>query len=214
MITFTVATVTNVRIEDHIHAIVKTAAALPYRCEKLIICPSRPKMPPGFRWETIPEFESWAFPKSLNVFLVKRFVDFINTDYVIYVHDDGYARNPDRWTDAFLCYDYIGAPWPVEWNLSYLVGNGGFSLRSWQLLDLAKFGPEPTGDEAEDVHICRTHREWFEQRKCTFAPPEVAIQFSIESYSKMFPGWHPRNSFGFHGKYFLNMIKGSKIRRF
>lgn len=206
MITFTVATITNVHIEGHIHAILKTASALPYKSQKLILCPSKPKLPSDIRWQSVPEFKDWKFPNSLNLFLVKRLADFVDTDYLIYVQDDGYARNRDRWSDAFLEYDYIGAPWPIEWNLSHYVGNGGFSLRSRQLLSLCQFGPEPSGPEAEDVHICRTHREWFEQHRCIFAPPEVAIHFSIESVSKQFKGWNPRNSFGFHGKYFQRMV--------
>lgn len=205
MSTITVATVTNVRIKEHIDAIMKTAKALPYPCEKLIICPNRPPPADCLRWETAPEFENYKFPQSLNLFLIKKFADYINTDFVIYVHDDGFARNPDRWTDAFLSYDYIGAPWPSEWNFKYSVGNGGFSLRSRQLLSLCQFSPEPTGLEAEDVHICRTHHEWFEQHKCRFAPPEVAIHWSYESVSGQFPGWNPRNSFGFHGKYILKV---------
>ena len=42
------------------------------------------------------------------------------------------SNSPHKITD-YLQYDYIGAPWNPAWypfNKTYLVGNGGFSLRS------------------------------------------------------------------------------------
>lgn len=204
MPTITVATVSNVRIPEHLEAVYRTAAALQKPCEKLIICPTKPNLPCGFRWETIPEFSGWKHPDSLNQFLIKRLVEFIHTDFVLYVQDDGYARNPSRWTDRFLEYDYVGAPWPSEWKLNNYVGNGGFSLRSWQLLCLCRAGPEPVPSDPEDVHICRTHFDWFLQHKIKYAPVDVAIHFSIESELSQYPRWDPRKSFGFHGKHFLH----------
>ena len=199
----TVATFTNVRIVEHVNAIIKTSNALPFKSEKLIICPRRPDLPDGFRWETDPLFNAYSFPHTINTFMLNKFADYIDTDLVIYVHDDGFAINPGQWTDEFLMYDYIGAPWPAEWCRDNRVGNGGFSLRSRILLDLCKIGPKQSPVDPEDVHVCRTNYEWFLQRKCRFAPIDLAMRWSYESDLRDYPGRSIRQSFGFHGKHLV-----------
>jgi hypothetical protein len=206
MISVTVGTVTNVKIEKHVEAVLKTANALPFPSKQLIICPNRPNLPSGFRWESDPEFANWTFPKSLNLFLKNRLLDFVDTELMVYVHDDGFAVNPTLWTDEFLAYDYIGAPWPSAWCKDNRVGNGGFSIRSRQLLELNRVLPDPSGMEPEDVHICRTNYDWLMQHKCRFAPVDVALRFSFESVLKEYPRWDCSMSFGFHGKHLLPQV--------
>ena len=56
----------------------------------------------------------------------------IKTEFMLGIHDDGFVINPNLWTDQFLKYDYIGAPWSHTipyYGQKYRVGNGGFSLR-------------------------------------------------------------------------------------
>jgi hypothetical protein len=36
-----------------------------------------------------------------------------DTEFAILVHEDGFIVNPECWSDEFLKYDYIGAPWPI-----------------------------------------------------------------------------------------------------
>ena len=43
--------------------------------------------------------------------------EYINSEHVLVIQDDGHIVNPDIWDDNFLDYDYIGAPWPTEYNL-------------------------------------------------------------------------------------------------
>ena len=80
--------------------------------------------------------------------------NYLNNEYTLLVQDDGYIINPNLWTDEFLKYDYIGAPWPGDWGWvqkscgkehyrgiihrklsTNRVGNGGFSLRSKKFLE-------------------------------------------------------------------------------
>ena len=42
--------------------------------------------------------------------------EYINSEHVLVIQDDGHIVNPDIWDDNFLDYDYIGAPWPTEYN--------------------------------------------------------------------------------------------------
>ncbi|QKF93734.1 hypothetical protein QKU48_gp0276 [Fadolivirus algeromassiliense] len=53
--------------------------------------------------------------------------NFIGDKILIY-QEDSCIFNTN--INDFLKYDYIGAPWPKEFNHPYNVGNGGFSLRS------------------------------------------------------------------------------------
>ncbi|MDE6636463.1 MAG: hypothetical protein K2K09_07675, partial [Lachnospiraceae bacterium] len=48
-----------------------------------------------------------------NYKMVYELADYIDTDYVLLVHADGFVIHPESWRDEFLQYDYIGAPWPV-----------------------------------------------------------------------------------------------------
>jgi len=203
--TITLLALTSRNVSQHVAAINATMEALRRPCDRLIICPEKPNVDNRFRWENHPIFLDWKYPESYNRFMLKLLADFIHTDFVITIHDDGYGRNGDRWINDFLSYDYIGAPWPSEWELGgYRVGNGGFSLRSRQLIELCRDGPEVDAKVPEDVHICRNHRTFFDQHKCFFAPVELAIEFSIEYGLSEYPGRTGSSSFGFHGKHNLN----------
>lgn len=45
--------------------------------------------------------------------MVYELGDYIETDFVMLVHYDGFIVHPELWRDEFLDYDYIGAPWPL-----------------------------------------------------------------------------------------------------
>ena len=150
-------------------------------------------------------------------------------DHDIIVQYDGYAVNPEAWTDKFFEYDYIGATWDDGG-----VGNGGFSFRSRKLYDAFlkvdikhnyKDYPSELVDRPmyagedkngkfipEDVVICRLYREQFEKEfGIKYAPTELADQFSIENHSYISPWTGKPNpwvgkSLGFHGKYGIRQL--------
>ena len=79
-----------------------------------------------------------------NKFIVYNLGKYINTDFALLIHPDGFVVHPESWRDEFLEYDFTGAPWPLpEDDYSYRdplgniirVGNS-VSLRSKKLLDL------------------------------------------------------------------------------
>ena len=127
--------------------------------------------------------------------MLKGTAEHVNTDHALYVQWDGIANDSQQWTDEFLRYDYIGAPWPWEPNGSN-VGNGGFSLRSRRLLDAcqdAEVRLTPAEPTAEDKVIGNIRRSYLESKYgIQIAPTELARQFSFEL------GVH-EPSFGFHG---------------
>lgn len=134
--------------------------------------------------------------EAYSNFILKELHKYIETDYALIVQHDGYVKNYKAWTDDFLKYDYIGAPWWYKDEMR--VGNGGFSLRSKKLLQQTAWFFEKYGKEThpEDHVICRTYRKNFEAMGIKFAPVELAEKFSFEGY--MQPG-HWDGQFGFHG---------------
>src|SRR5581483_1503806 len=101
-------------------------------------------------------------------FMIKRLASFVHTRFALVVQYDGFILNPRAWTDEFLKYDYIGAPWLYDdnWN----VGNGGFSLRSKRLLDFLQADEHVTEYHPEDHHICRTYGPYLVSLGFRFAP--------------------------------------------
>lgn len=127
--------------------------------------------------------------------MLKGVNEHVTTGHALYVQWDGIANNKHAWTDEFLKYDYIGAPWPWKPE-GQNVGNGGFSLRSKSMLEACQ-DPEVslTKDEpvAEDNIMCIQKRSYLETaHNIKFAPTTLAQQFSFEHGTYT-------NSFGFHG---------------
>jgi hypothetical protein len=125
-----------------------------------------------------------------NEAIIYKLKDHVQTSHCLLIHPDGYVINPEMWTNRWLKYDFIGAPWPMpQDSYSYRdeqenlvrVGNS-VSLRSKKLLDLiAQREWKPYyGNTNEDGFICCHNRKWLESKGCKFAPLEVAKYFSKE----------------------------------
>ena len=154
-------------------------------------------------------------------FCLKDLIKYVNTDFVLLVQYDGFVLNPDSWSDDFLKYDYIGAPWFVNdefWFKKYIfprelqgkivVGNGGFSLRSKKYLEISnRLFANSTFDKyhPEDLVMCVWNRKAVEDLGIKFAPIDIAERFSIEG------GDHKYNKqFGFHGLKWTDISKWIK----
>lgn len=157
-------------------------------------------------------------------FVITDLWRYVSTDYVLLVQHDGFILNPAAWTDTYLDYDYIGAPWLVgEWsvdNFSFprgllgksIVGNGGFSLRSKKILELtSELAQEGKMENMhpEDVSICVWHRALLEDRGIKFAPVELAKKFSFEAESMDHCSWD--SQFGFHGLRWTDISAWTKV---
>ena len=133
-------------------------------------------------------------------FLLKHAWKFVKTEFFIVLQYDGFVLNGDCFSEIFLDYDYIGAPWP-HFDF-HKVGNGGFSLRSKRVMQAA----EPLLEQRdfllpEDVVICRKYRRQLERKTgIKFAPVSVAERFSQELSIRNQP------TFGFHGYTLLPII--------
>lgn len=129
--------------------------------------------------------------EAYSRFMLHGLGPYIDTSHVLVVQWDGFVTHPERWQDRFLDYDYIGPPWYYK-HQAAAVGNGGFSLRSRQLIDALALLPYD-GSEPEDRVICVHWREQLEREHgIRIAPVALAAEFGIE-----YGPWRP--AFGFHG---------------
>lgn len=145
----------------------------------------------------IPDIRGKKDGWSYSYFCLMELPKYIETDFCLVIQHDGFIINPNLWTDEFLEYDYIGAPW-ID-NYVNRVGNGGFSLRSKKFLDscLDIFENESI-IEHEDLLACVYKYNEFTKRGVKFAPVDLAIKFSIEH---VVPELKSMDSFGFHGTF-------------
>jgi hypothetical protein len=136
-----------------------------------------------------------------------------DTEYMLCIHGDGFPLR--RGLESFVgSWDYIGAPWgPASWytNLvfpypKYCVGNGGFSLRSKRLCEMAascyrkKYRIIPNGYALiEDVYYCKVlpRFETACRKTIAYAPPNIAGRFSFESNPAFYPN-DGQMPLGFH----------------
>ncbi len=151
-----------------------------------------------FRVERIPSLRSSDdYSRFCLLELVKR----VQTPFVLVAQWDGYVVDPNAWTSQFLRYDYIGAPGfshESVRHLPWVVGNGGFSLRSRRLLEASARLPVMPGI-AEDRLICEVFRSVMEgDYGIRFAPEALADRFCFFQRDPRGP------TFGFHGFYNLH----------
>lgn len=150
--------------------------------------------------------------EEYSKFIITELDQYVNTSHVLIFQHDGFILNPNAWTDDFLNYDYIGAPWLTkDWSISdygfpkdslgkYIVGNGGFSLRSKKLTSLLTQmykDKEISNYHPEDVVISVHKRKELEARGIIYAPINLAKKFSYEGEDKINRKWN--GQFGFHG---------------
>ena len=123
------------------------------------------------------------------VFDLRHFVD---TQFCMLIHPDGFVVNPESWRPEFLNYDYIGAPWPLPTDdYSYRTPDGeivrvgnSVSIRSKDFLELPyalEVAWRPYyGNTNEDGFVTCHNRRLFQHFGARYAPIEVAKYFSRE----------------------------------
>ncbi len=105
--------------------------------------------------------------------------DHIKTKWAINIQWDSWIVNADCWTDEFLKYDYVGAPW--WYNDNHNVGNG-CALRSLALMQFLKANKEsfPLSISQEDHLIGRVYRPALEESGFKWPSEMLASRFSVE----------------------------------
>ena len=164
--------------------------------KNLLISHIKPdNIPDNISFQEIPKLTHDTYSQ----FMLHELYKYVDTDYCLTIHDDGFIINPHLWSDEFLEYDYIGAPWyhtVPYYGQKYRVGNGGFSLRSKKLVNLCR---NIKTNSHEDANISIRNRDLLEHYGCKFPSVEVAMRFSLEEEIPECP-FDLNTCFGFHGK--------------
>jgi hypothetical protein len=196
----TLIAVTSILIDETIKALMYSCKDVNFKSVKLVSHQKPENLPEIIEYEYIDKIDSI---ESWNYHMVYNLVDYVDTDYVLLIHDDGFVVNPDSWDDDFLNYDYIGGIWN---NTSFIdrygkqikVGNS-VSLRSKKLLEIPKKFNMPwlphQGNYNEDTQICVWNRDLFLDNGIKFADVDVAKHFSQE---EVFPEFEHIQPFCFH----------------
>ena len=175
-----------------------------------LLCSSPPKKKyKDIEYVSIPPLDS---VDDYNEIIFQNLYKYFKTSHCLIVQSDSFVVNSSLWKDEFLKFDYIGAPWSnkiqVNPNLvlnlqKNAVGNGGFSLRSHKLAEVTgkiNFKSLKFPLKSEDIIICHYLYEEMINKGISFAPPELAAQFSIENVNHLY-GQDVNSVFGFHGKH-------------
>jgi hypothetical protein len=207
----TLIAVTSVDIQKTHHALLYSAENIDFGAIKLLSPTPPPTTDRRVTYVPIPSIDFLGYSR----FIIKSLHEYVSTDHCLIVQADGFVLNPELWSPEFTYYDYVGAPWPefvvlqpsndrLDLNRNR-VGNGGFSLRSKQLLEITSlidFNQLTFPILSEDLVICHYLYNELSSLGARFAPIDVASRFSIE-----LPHENKVNSlnatFGFHGKHWL-----------
>jgi len=213
----TLIAVTSVDIEKTHNALLYSAEKIEFGAIKLLSSAPPVATDDRVTYVSIPPIDLLGYSRLIIQSLYKH----VSTDHCLVVQADGFVLNPELWLPEFTDYDYVGAPWPEFVVLMpsndrldldrNRVGNGGFSLRSKQLLEvtsLINFDQLTLPILSEDIVICHYLYEELSSLGVRFAPMDLASRFSIDlphSDAK------PLNAtFGFHGKHWF----GDLVDRF
>lgn len=121
----------------------------------------------------------------------------VRTSHALGIQWDSWVVAPEMWTDEFLEYDYVGAPW--WYNDGMNVGNGGFCLRSTRFMRYVRKhrAQFPVITDLDDDLYCRHYRPTLQQAGFEWAPEMIAKDFAFET-SRPEP---KQRHFGFHAAY-------------
>lgn len=127
---------------------------------------------------------------------------YLKTSHALFIEWDAWVWDVSMWSDEFLNYDYIGAPW--ELHVKKSVGGGGFSLISTRLKRFlrANLKDYPCVNVTDDAILCCAYRPSLEMHGFVWAPEKVAHRFSLE-YCRPSP---TSRHFGFHSAFNFNEV--------
>lgn len=200
----TLITVTAVDIEEAAEALDICLRGVEFGAAKLLSPASPHALPAGVEHVGISPIDFLGYSR----FILNDLHQHFTTSHCLVVQSDGFILNPGIWTDEFLDYDYVGAPWPEQvrvragdWLLQLdcnRVGNGSFSLRSRKVMSMAAeidFDRLDVSVPSEDLVLCHY----------LYAPVDLAARFSVEIPTPL----HRERLdgvFGFHGKRLLPQV--------
>jgi|TARA_R110000823_G_scaffold268948_1_gene388750 hypothetical protein len=210
----TIVCATSVRIDESIHALQESAKHGNFADVKLITHTSDGELPHAPEGIKVEQCDKLTY-KGYSKFIIYDLYKHIDSEFALIINWDGFIINPDKWDSEFLEYDYIGALWTKDHSYKDIngrdifVGNGGFSLRSKELLELPTrvdipWEPREGKYWQEDALVSVKNRHIYEEAGLTWAPKRVAAKFSQEFHNEEIEENKDVTPFGFHGKVALD----------
>ena len=143
--------------------------------------------------------DPWRSPDEYNRYFWYEVPKYLTTEWAIFIQWDSWILDASRWTDEFLQYDYIGAPW---WYFDHLNVGNGCGLRSTRLMRFLanRKNTFPLVMREEDHLLSRIYRPQLEASGFKWAPVQLASQFSFECTRPAPDSRH----FMFHGSFRLS----------
>lgn len=165
--------------------------------------------PEGVDFIVIPRFPDKSYICNWGT---REYPKYLKTDYVLQCQWHGFIMNPKAWTNEFLDYDYIGAPWFWIDDPTKRVGNRGFAISSKKFYEASQeVSKNWSTINPDDANFCRHHKEEMEALGVRYAPESLANKFSVENqpYQGQF-GMHEMPQYLYSAKV-LEMLYGHNI---
>jgi len=163
------------------------------------------------RWVQVPR---WPSSKVFGRWMWSDLADHLKTSHFLLTEWDCWVTNPEMWTDEFLEYDYIGAPWWTPPG-NYNVGNG-CGLRSRRLMQYLKDHPTEffLADDQEpfqgndDTTMSIIYRPALERAGFRWADEQLASRLAFEYTRPSLTSKH----FMFHDSFnFPQVLEGERL---
>jgi len=137
---------------------------------------------PEIKWYKTPKIETM---EQYSLYFIREIWKCFDTEFCMTTHADGFIINPESWTDEFLNYDYIGAPWAFygsrfrDKKSQPGIGNGGFSLRSKKICKYVSDNYYLINDN-EDKYYSNV-LDCAKPNYIKYPPVDLALQFAQET---------------------------------
>lgn len=186
----TLAAMASVRVKETVKALQYSMRNIEFGEVVFVSHEKPPYLPKGITFKYIDRLNNID---DFNYNMIYKMHEYIETEFMLLVHYDGFVVNADMWQDKFLEYDYIGSPFPIpndDFTFRDINGNlcrvgNSVSIRSKRLMELpTKINIPFEADHGwfnEDGFICCKNKHIFEAAGMVYAPLDVAKYFGHES---------------------------------
>lgn len=167
---------------------------------------------PDIRYVQVPK---WPSSKVFGRWMWSDFAHHLKTSHFLLTEWDCWVTNPEMWTDEFLQYDYIGAPWWTPPG-NYNVGNG-CGLRTKRLMQFLQDHPGefPLSDDQkpfegnDDTTMSIIYRPALERYGFKWADEQLASRLAFEYTRPSLDSKH----FMFHDSFnFPQVLSGERLQ--
>jgi len=204
----TLMAVSSIKIPETILALQKSMEGIEFGDIRLITHQKPENLPLNIRYGYCDQIDNIH---KYNEFMFLNAWEYFDTEFVLIQQYDSWIINSDYWQKEWLYVDYLGSPWKYLLD-AYIchatgehvrVGNGGFSLRSSQLMRTPnKMGwniRSEQGYDSEDGNFAVYWRKEMLEQGIKYGLVGQAAHFAFEN--NVPENLHISKFFGFHKNY-------------